>query len=115
MVRGLEVLQPLLEFGVGGEVDGLVCALTEGGEGHAAVQGADTFFAEDGEEAVHGVAVFGDVERIGEGVVLRLQADFDDLHGRDDGDSFGDACAEAGWEGRFSLGRFILGIGGGGG
>lgn len=99
VIGGLEVLQPLLEFGVGGEIDGLVGALAEGGQGDAAVEGADAFFVQDGEEAVHCVAVFGDVERVRERVVLGLEPDFDHFHRRHDGDGFGDAGAEAGWEG----------------
>ena len=45
-----------------------------------------------------GVAVFGDVERVGHRVVLGLESDFDDFHGCDDHDCFGYSGAETGEE-----------------
>jgi hypothetical protein len=72
----------------------LVGALPQRGQGDAAVQRAGALFPDDGVEAVRGVAVLGDVERVGHGVVLCLQADLDDLHGRHDGDGLGDAGRE---------------------
>ena len=47
---------------------------------------------------MRGVTVFGDVERVAEGVVLSLEADFDDFHGRYDSYGFGYAGSETGWE-----------------
>lgn len=41
-----------------------------------------------------GVAVFGHVERVGHGVVLRLESDLDDFHRGDDRDGLCDACRE---------------------
>lgn len=81
---------------VGPEVDGLVGALAEGGEGDAAVEGAESFFFNHRVARVRGVAVFGDVERVGHGVVLGLKADFDDFHGGHDGDGLGDTGGETG-------------------
>ena len=72
MVCRLKILQPLFQLGVGGEIDCLVGTLAEGSEGHAAVEGADAFFFQNGEESVHGIAVLGNVEGVGEGVVLGL-------------------------------------------
>lgn len=95
---GLPVHEPALKVRVGGKVDGLVGALAQGGEGDAAVEGAEPFLLDDGVEGVGGVAVLGDVERVGHGVALRLQADLDDLHRGDDGDGLGDAGGEAGEE-----------------
>ena len=96
VVGGLQVLKQLFEFGVGAEVHGLVCSLAEGGEGDAAVYGADAFFFQDGEHGVGGVAVFGYVEGVGHGMVLGLEPDFDDFHGSDDGDGFGHTGCESG-------------------
>lgn len=45
LVLRLELLEPLLEVGVCGEVDGLVASLSEGGERYSAVERANTFFA----------------------------------------------------------------------
>ncbi len=64
MVSGLVLLQEGFELRVGREVDGLVGALAEGGQGDAAVKGAEAFFFDDGVGGVGGVAVFWDVERI---------------------------------------------------
>jgi hypothetical protein len=72
VVCRLQILQPGLQLRVRGEIDGLVGALAERGEGNAAVECADAFFPDDGEESVHGVAVFGHVEWIRERVVLGL-------------------------------------------
>ena len=94
MVGGLILLQKGFELRVGGEVDGLICALAEGGERDAAVEGAKAFFFDHGVGGVRGVAVFGDVEGVGHGVVLGLEADFDDFHRSNYGDGFGDAGGE---------------------
>jgi hypothetical protein len=64
VVCRLEILQPGLQLRVRGEIDGLVGALAERGEGDAAVQCPNAFFFDDGEESVYGVAVFGHVERV---------------------------------------------------
>ena len=98
-VRGLEILEPLFQLGVGGEIDRLVRALAEGRERHPAVQRPGAFFLEHGVGGVRRVAVFGDVERVGHAVVLGLQADLDDFHRGDDADGFGDAGGEAGEKG----------------
>ena len=90
-------LQESAKFGVGCEIDGLIGALTERRQGYTTVECSETFFFDDGVEGVCGVAVFRDVERIGHGVVLGLKSDFDDLHGRDDGDGFCYAGGEASW------------------
>jgi hypothetical protein len=45
---------------------------------------------------VRGGAVFGSVKGVGEGVVLRLQADLNDFHGVYDGDGFRYTCGETG-------------------
>ena len=95
VVLGLVGAQERFEVFVGGEVDGLVCALAEGGEAHAAVEGPHAFFPHHHVEGVGGVAVFGDVEWVGHGVVLALKADFHDLHRGDDADGFGYAGEEA--------------------
>jgi hypothetical protein len=76
---------------------GLVGALPQGGKRDAAVERAGAFFPDDSVQAVRRVAVLGHVERVGHGVVLCLQADLDDLHGRHDSDGLGDAGREAGW------------------
>lgn len=99
LVRGLEILEPLLQLGVSGEIDRLVRALAERRERHPAVQRPNAFFLEDGIGGVRRVAVFGDVERVGHAVVLGLQADLDDFHRGDDADGFGDAGGEAGEKG----------------
>ena len=88
VVLRLRFLEELFEFSIRGEVDRLVGALAEGREGHTPVEGADPFFAEDGEHGVCGVAVFRDVEGVTERVVLGLQADFNDFHRCYDRDSF---------------------------
>lgn len=98
VVGRLPALQAVLEVRVGGEVDGLVGALAQGGQRHAAVEGAHAFFFEHRVQGVCGVAVFRDVERVGHAVVLRLQADFDYFHGCHDGDGFGDTGGKTGWE-----------------
>ena len=97
VVGRLCVLQELFELRVGGEIDGLVCALAEGGQGDATVEGAGPFFAQDGVAGVRGVAVFGHVERVCHGVVLGLQADFDHFHWGYDGDGFGHAGGKTGY------------------
>jgi hypothetical protein len=97
-ILGLPPLQCRFEFGVSCEVGGLVCALSQCCERYAAIQGTETFFADDGEESVRCAAVFGCVERIGEGVVLGLETDFDDFHGVDDGHGFGYTCGKTGCE-----------------
>lgn len=79
---GLVGHEGLLEVGVGGEVDGLVGALAQGSETNTAVQRADALLLDDRIQRVRGVAVLGDVERVRQAVVLRLQPDLDDLHGR---------------------------------
>ena len=77
----------------------MVGALPQRGQGDAAVESAGALLADDGVQAVRRVAVLWDVERVGHGVVLRLQADLDHLHGRHDGDGLGDAGRETGcWE-----------------
>jgi len=85
------------EFRVGSEVHGLVGALAESSEGDTAVESADAFFADDGVEGVGGVAVLWDVEGVGHGVVLGLEADLHDFHGSDDRDGFGDTGSETSW------------------
>lgn len=77
---------------VGTEVDSLVGALPKGGEGDAAVQGTGAFFLDHGVEGVRCVAVLRDVERVGHGVVLGLEPDFDHFHWGYDCYGFGDAC-----------------------
>lgn len=86
--------QRLLEVRVGGEVDGLVAALAQGGEGDAAVEGADALLLDHGVGGVRRVAVLGDVERVRHAVVLGLQPDLDHLHGRDDRDGLRHARRE---------------------
>ena len=71
-IRRLRALQQRLELRVSGEVDCLISPLAERGQGDAAVEGAWPFFAENGEQAVYGIAVFGHVERVGEAVILGL-------------------------------------------
>ncbi len=117
VVGRLPALQAVLEVRVGGEVDRLVGPLAQGGQRHAAVEGAHAFFLEYGVQGVCGVAVFRDVERVGHAVVLRLQADLDYFHGRHDGDGFGDAGEETGWgvRGRGLVGGSFLQQGGGNG
>lgn len=105
VVCGLEVLEPGFQTGVGGEVDGLVGALAEGGEGDPAVECAGAFFFDDEVGGVCGVAVFGDVEGVGHAVVLGLESDFDDFHGGDDGYGFGYAGGKSGWEKRLETER----------
>lgn len=85
----LGALQGSLELGVCGEVGGLVGSLAQGCEGDTAVQDAEAFFADDGEESVRGAAVLGGIEGVGQTVVLGLETDLDDFHGVDDGDIFG--------------------------
>ena len=102
LVFWLTVLQHGLELRVGGEVDGLVGALAEGRERHAAIQGSDPFFLDHGVERMRGVAVLRNVERVGHGVVLGLQTDLHHLHRCYDGDRLGDArrepsCRESAW------------------
>lgn len=65
VVGGLVLLEEGFELRVGGEVDGLVGALAKGGQGDAAVEGAEAFFFDDGVGGVGGVAVFGDIEGVG--------------------------------------------------
>lgn len=87
-VFGLHALQERLEFRVGREVGGLVGSLSEGGQGDTAVEDAEAFFLDDGEERVWGAAVLRSVEGIGKTVVLGLQTDLDHFHGVDDGHGF---------------------------
>lgn len=94
----LPLLEPLLEVGVGGKVDGLVRALAEGREGDAAVEGAEALLLDDGVEGVRGVSVLGNIHGVRHGVVLGLEADLDDLHGRDDGNGLGHTGGETGNE-----------------
>lgn len=96
MVCWLEILEPGFQAGVGGKVDGLVGTLAEGGQGYAAVERAGAFFFDYEVCGVCGVAVFGDIEWIGHAVVLRLESDFDYLHGCDDGYGFGYAGGKSG-------------------
>lgn len=102
LVLGLEVLEPLLEVGVGSEVDGLVGTLAESSETDTAVEGAEAFLLDDGVESVSSVAVLGDVHWVGHGVVLGLQTDLDDFHGSDDGDGLCDTGGETGEESSLS-------------
>lgn len=95
----LEGLQPGFELAVGGEIDGLIGALTQGGQRYAPVERAEPFFLDDRIESVCGVAVFGDVERVGHGVVLGLEPDLDHFHRCDNGNAFRDASGESGWVG----------------
>ena len=97
MVGRLVLLEEGFELGVGGEVDGLVRALAEGGEGDTTVEGAQAFFFDDSVSGVRSVAVFWDIKRVSHGVVLGLEADFDDFHWGDDGDGFRDAGSETSW------------------
>lgn len=97
-VLGLPLLEPLLEVGVGGKVDGLVRALAESSEGDAAVEGAKALLLDDGVESVGGVSVLGNVHWVGHGVVLGLQTDLDDFHGGDDGNGLSDTGGETGKE-----------------
>jgi hypothetical protein len=90
----LSALQSSLELGVCGEVGGLVGSLAQGCEGDTAVQDAETFFADDGEESVRGAAVLGGIEGVGQTVVLGLETDLDDFHGVNDGDGFGHTGGE---------------------
>lgn len=61
----LEGLQPDFELAVGSEIDRLVRPLAQGGQRHAPVERAGPFFLDDRIESVCGVAIFGDVERVG--------------------------------------------------
>ena len=88
----METLEIEFEVGVCGEVYGLVGSLAESGEGDAAVEGRWAFFFDHGVEGVGGVAIFGNVERVGHAVVLGLESDFDDFHGCNDSYSFGYTC-----------------------
>lgn len=94
LVLGLPDLQPLLEVAVGGEVDGLVRTLSERSQRDTTVQSAETFLLDDGVESVGGVAVLGDVEGIGHGVVLGLETNLDNFHGGNDGDGFSHTGSE---------------------
>ena len=102
VIGGLVLLQEGFELRVGGEVDGLIRTLAQGCEGDAAVEGAEAFFFDDGVGGMRGVAVFGDVEGVSHGVVLGLEADFDDFHRGDHRDGFGHTGGETGWQGNFS-------------
>lgn len=120
LVLRLELLEPLLEVCVCGEVDGLVASLSEGGERYSAVERADAFFADNlsrglatsefarfwlktyAKKSVACISILGDVERIGHRVVLSLKTDLDDLHGRDDRNSLGDTSGQPSQESRFS-------------
>lgn len=94
LVLRLPDLQPILEVAVSSEVDGLVGTLSQRRQRHTAVQRTEPLLLDDSVERVGGVAVLGDIEGIGHGVVLRLEADLDDLHGGDDGDGLGHTGGE---------------------
>lgn len=87
-VFGLDALQSRLELRVGREVGGLVGTLSEGGQRHTAVQDAESFLPDDGEESMGSATVLGGVGGIGQTVVLGLQTDLNHFHGVDNGHSF---------------------------
>lgn len=87
-VLGLPALQASLQFRVCGEVGGLVGSLSEGCQGDTAVQDAEAFFLDHGEECVRGAAVLRGVQGVSQTVVLGLQTNFDDFHGVNDGYGF---------------------------
>jgi hypothetical protein len=98
-VLRLPLLQRALQLRVNSKVRCLICRLPECREGNSAVEGPGTFLAEDEEEGVGGVAVLGDVERVGHRVDLSLQANLNDLHRAHDEDSFRDSSSETGCDG----------------
>lgn len=98
-VGGLPALQSSLQFRVCGEVGGLVGSLSEGGQGDTAVEDAEAFFLDNGEERVGGAAVLGGVQGIGQTVVLGLQTNFDNFHRVDNGHGFGNTGGKTSYEG----------------
>jgi hypothetical protein len=74
--------------------------LTEGGETDSAVEGTETLLADDGEGAVGGVAVLGDVEGVGHRVALSLETDLDHVHGSHDQDGLSDTSQQTSFEGK---------------
>lgn len=86
----LVFLEHSLQFRVSREVGGLVGSLAEGSERDTAVQSAETFLLDDGEQGVGSAAIFRCVEGISQTVRLRLQSNLDDFHGRNDCDGFRD-------------------------
>lgn len=97
LILRLDLLEVLLHIGVGSEVDSLVGTLAEGGEGDTTVECGEAFLADDGVRGVGSVAVTGNVEGIGHGMVLGLKTDLDDFHGSDDGNSLRDTGSETSW------------------
>lgn len=92
----LPAVRGLLELLVRGEVRALVRRLAQRGERDPAVERAEALLAHDRVHGVARVAVAGRLERVRERVLLGLEPDLDDFHGRDDEDCFGYACAQAG-------------------
>lgn len=68
--------------------------LSQSSEGDTAVKGAETLLLDDGVKSVGGVAVLWHIEWIGHGVVLSLEANLDDLHRSDNGDSLSNTGSE---------------------
>ena len=110
----LEALEVSLQEVVCGEVGGLVGGLTEGGETDTAVKGAEALLADDGEGAVGGVAVLGNVKGVGHRVALGLKTDLDHVHGGHDQDCLchtGKQTSYEGWR-KDGWGKKILALGG---
>lgn len=90
----LPALQASLQFRVCGEVGSLVGSLSEGCQGDTAVQNAEAFFLDHGEQSVRGTAVLRGIQGVSQTVVLGLQTNFDDFHRVDNGHGFGNTGGE---------------------
>ena len=73
----------------------LIRALPQRSKRDTSVQRSETLLFDHEICSMCCVAVFGYVERVGHGVVLRLQSDLDHFHWRHDGYGFGHTGGEA--------------------
>lgn len=74
----------------------MIGRLPERGQGDAAVERPRALFADDFVDGVARVAVLRRLERVRERVLLRLQPDLDDFHGRHDEHGFRRPRAQSG-------------------
>lgn len=72
----------------------LIGTLAQRSQRHTAPESTKSLLSRHGECGMCSVSVLGFVERVGHGVVLRLQSDLHYFHGRDHSDGFGNACSE---------------------
>lgn len=95
----LVVLEPVLKVRVRREVDSLVRSLSQSRQTDTAIQRTDALLLDDSVQRMRRVSVLWNIQRVGHGVVLRLQPDLDDLHGRHNGHGLGHARRQARHEG----------------